>query len=173
MTPDEMQQREKAYHEAGHAFACFLYGIPLIDVVIGKPGEDGHITNVGLQDYKPENFFNDWETHKRFEGLIVDGSAGYCAQKKYAKIKYLVKRNYKDRESAEKFIEMIFDDPEDKKWFMEITGCTANGIMHVPIYWQVIKVLAEKLLKKIQLTGEEAQSIMNNTFRKLRCERLR
>ena len=163
---NEEQNKLHAYHEAGHAVACFIFNIPITEVSIEEdPEEPGrikgvtHDTSFGFDEKK---YCTDWKTRERFIGLIVVAYAGKYAAKR---IDDLARLNKNDLEFAIKYIEKVYPNDDMAALLLrKLSEIMAIGLFHIPKHWDAVKALVKKLLEKPCIPGEEAELIIKNAI---------
>ena len=156
---EEEQNKLHAYHEAGHAVAGFIFHIPIIKVSL----KDKLTERETLGEFDKKDFCTDWKTRERFMGLIVNAYSGYCAAVRIDKKAAFM--NPTDQEFAIKYSELVYPNDERAAYQLrDLSELIALGLSHAPKYWYAIKALAEKLLEKPCIPGEEAESIIENAI---------
>ena len=149
--------KRTAYHEAGHAVACYFLHFPFKYLTI-EPEEDslGHVKRFP----HPKSFHPDYEgdtkTLNRIEKNIIFCYAGSAAE--FILTGKLKIGGESDAQNARDLADHYCGGPEETeaflKWMWERT------INWVHFYWDAVEALAQELLKKRRLTSKEAEQII-------------
>jgi hypothetical protein len=160
-----------AYHEAGHAVVAWKLGIAFKKVTIVREGDAaGHVKyrakavpfriraalEFGTLTDRQQAWAQWWA-----ERHAVHCLAGMVAQRKFSPRSV---RNYHDegdRESALTGLERLVPE-EDLLLYWRIMRNRARRL--IDRYWEAVEALAQELLKRMTLTGDEAVKIIQLSF---------
>ena len=151
-----------AYHEAGHAVAVLVYGLPINTITIRETEDSfGHVL-------KPSPMMFEVGKRKRNQIVrqyIVSSYAGYEAERRF------------DPERADEGLSQ--DDLNNawnlpREWELPIRGCSYIGDEAYERYldrqqrqaralvtkhWRFVEMLAQALLERETLTGEDVEDL--------------
>ncbi len=152
------QLKAIAYHEAGHAFACWKLGVGIRSVTI-KPDADSlgyvHHNNVIKNDGRNSNSMR---TRISFENDILISLAGPEAERRFAG-----RTNHDsawgDFKHASYSANLIGGDGAGADLFLKWMSYRAKDLVTKNGNWRAIRALASELLKKETLKGKEIKEI--------------
>lgn len=164
-----------AYHEAGHAVADVVLGIDVDHVTI-VPQEDtsGHETVIHPDDIKEGWGVSDYDDPRvrlHVENFLIGLLAGpYAGRKFYPKARLQATETLSDGRKVlaagsdhsyvVRIIADIFGDDNDQvRWTYE-RYVTARARALVETHWRSIELVANALLKRKTLSGDEVKRVM-------------
>lgn len=170
--------RVVAYHEAGHAIVAWSLGVPLRDVKIADNGGlcSHALTVPPLLD--PEFMSSgDWIKAKKRALILLGGELAERVSGELAELEgnadmaELFRDAYSissdsvepgsDREELREVVQLVFGQigPESSEW---LSGVEAEAEAIIIKQWQKVCSLAETLIVKRVLYGDEATQVIQN-----------
>ncbi len=159
-----------AYHEAGHAAAAWLLGIKLRKVTITPEGDAlGYVARCGIafpKRVREALESGGSEREKAWAQYIAERHAIYCiagieAQKRFNPHSVRHYHAKADREAAlEGLVRLAASNTILLYW--RILKIRANNLLKNRGTWKAVKALADELMKRKTLSGDEAFEIMRN-----------
>ena len=155
--------KSTAYHEAGHAVACYFLHFPFKYLTI-EPEKDtlGHVKRFP----HPKSFHPDYEgdtkTLNRIEKNIITSYSGSAAE-------FILTGKYNsgggtDSQYARELADHYCGGPEETEAFLKwMWERTINWVQNPDFHWDAVEALAQELLKKSRLTSKEAKQIIKAT----------
>jgi len=164
-----------AHHEAGHAVAGIVLGVPFIEVRI-VPSEDGKIgvplkTNPWVAPrppFNPPGEFTDeewaelsqddakWEAWQKKDN---DNYAVFMLAGKAAQIEYAGTARDEDAKFDYSFIQHVLPD-----CYARLAELEAEATQLVKGYWLAVLAVAAELLNRSKLTADEVREIFERTM---------
>jgi hypothetical protein len=155
-----------AYHEAGHAAACFTFRRRVVRVSI-IPDEQEE--TLGTCDYgkPPKSIEPEWDTSARIwrwleQAAIISLAAGH------AEAKFSGRHNHvgasADYRNAADLVSYLVSNTEELKCYLAWLNVRAKNLIHSIDTWRAVEALAHALLDKRQLAGREARRIYRAAY---------
>ena len=152
--------KRTAYHEAGHAVACYFLHLPFKYVTIEPEGDTlGHLKPFpSPKSFNPE-IDDEIKTLIRIEKNIITYYAGKAVEF------ILTKKSNKivgsDDQNAWDLACYYCGGPEETEAFLKwMWERTINWVQNPDFHWDAVEALAQELLKKSRLTSKEARQII-------------
>ncbi len=167
-----VQPAAVAYHEAGHAAAAWRLGIEFSEVTI-VPAEDalGYVRRSGVVFRKQvretlelggSDRSRAWAQF-RAERYAVYCFAGFAAQKRFDPRSARNSHARSDREAALEGLRFLYP-PDEIRLHWRILKMRAEAFVRGHGVWDAVTALAEALIARKTLSGEEAREIMLHAF---------
>ena len=161
-----------AYHEAGHAVAAYQLGqlvksatiIPNDDL-FGSVSTDPYFSGnewdqlIGVE---PEDISGDMQ--QRLENDVLVSLVGPAAQKRFNPFGYRKFHGEQDRKIAMNWLEKLEGDNKILGHYFRMFDLRAHNFVQRSPNWGLICHLAETLLAKPTLTGDEVKSVILEGF---------
>jgi hypothetical protein len=155
-----------AYHEAGHAVACYHLHLRFTHVTI-IPDDDSLGAIHHGKDYYSKNFDpesdNSLKTMDRIEREVISSLAGQAAEAKYRN-----RNNWKgsvsDWSKGVDFASRSAGGGEVLQKYVEYCWARAKALFNPPWLWYAVEVLARELLKDKKIGSRKARQIIKGAF---------
>lgn len=165
-TKDKLSRLEKvAYHEAGHAVACFFAKKPYKHVTI-EPGEDsyGHIRHFPLPDsFQPDIDSESYRMQKRIEQEIILLYSGHAAE-----VLAAGRHNWRgasdDTRRAVDLALYVNGDPKQTSAYLQWAWLKTMNFLKLPFRWVAVEGLAKALLERNNINKKEAKKIITTSI---------
>jgi len=157
--------RRAAYHEAGHAVACYSLRRRFERVSILKSGPAERVGHVPFEPSDEADPQSDRErrAEKRFEHQLVIQLAGLAAVGVLTGRRNL-RGEYLDR--AKELARLRCSSGEEVDAYLKWLLIRTENQMRMPVWWRMIQSLADELLKHKQLPYTQARWIMESTLKR-------
>jgi hypothetical protein len=184
------EREEVAYHEAGHAFAAFHFGIDFEYVTIlpdperntlgyvrfsPQPAEDAdalltgdvarRLLDAGLSEDEVRRFLDagpsEDEERRRAEHMILVDASGNAAQSIYAD-RPIHWGYHGDALNSFHSASDVTGDPDERQAYMDWLWLSARSLVRMPMHWHMIDALAHALLERETITAATAREIMQD-----------
>lgn len=150
-----------AYHEAGHAVARFLLGLPFKNVTV-IPTEDylGHVKPYSLpKSFKPDIDLGNLKIRLRLEKEIMASLAGHAAERRFSG-----RRNFSGSDHDYRYVVdlamYVGGSSKQTETFMKWMQIRTDEWVDSQGFQRAVKVVADELVKKKQLSCEEVRNIL-------------
>jgi hypothetical protein len=140
-----------AFHEAGHAVAAWLLGRTISEVDIVPTAWHDRESD---RTVKKTDGYCKWEPDSGAEEDVVAALAGPVAEAKHTE------RRPPKENGVSAAIRQLEPRPQRQQQYMERVRSRAEQLLSDPTAWQAVVALAAELLRKQQLTGQEAEQII-------------
>jgi len=160
-----MNERELAYHEAGHAVVRCLLRLPFKRVTIIPTDENlGQVAGVTLPEgYKPESDRGP-KTRDRTEREIMARLAGMVAEGLLAESEVNAPGAWKDRQNAVDLAEFVTTSAEEAEAYTEWLLCRTRNLLSLPWNWAAVQAVAQALLAERELGARRVRSIVKEAI---------
>ncbi len=161
-----------AHHEAGHAVAAYQLGQPIKSVTI-IPDDD----SLGSVSTGPYFSGDEWDQligvnskdisggmQQRLENDVLVSLVGPAAQKRFNPFGYRKFHGEQDRKIAMNWLEKLEGDNIILGHYFRMFDLRAHNFVQRSTNWGLICHLAETLLAKPTLTGDEVKSVIFEGF---------
>jgi hypothetical protein len=135
-----------AHHEAGHAIACYIYRVPIVEVWIKRDGTGGvrhRFSNVRKGTPR-------WSAYCRRRAIV--SLAGPVAQMLFTYSGRGDPRWWQDRDTAKKWIDEIDQEIDWQAIAPALIEATFDMLMERPA-WSAVEDIAKRLVKHGRLPG--------------------
>jgi len=169
ITLDDLMENEQAtaYHEAGHAFADwhFNFRVKRASIVANKKDNSaGHVlTKTGLPFRSLEHTSPSGARIGRFHDHVVSLLAGQAAQRRYRQSSVRSYHAVSDRNAIADILFTLHSTGE-LPHVIRYLEAKARNLIECPMHWFVIQYLAEELLRRKTMTGEEVETTIREGF---------
>ena len=161
-----------AHHEAGHAVAAYQLGQPIKSVTI-IPDDDSS----GSVSTDPYFSGDEWDQlirvnsedisggmQQRLENDVLVCLVGPAAQKRFNFFGYRKFHGEQDRKIAMNWLRLLEGDNQILGYYFRMFDLRARNFVQRSTNWGLICHLAETLLAKPTLTGDEVKSVIFEGF---------
>ena len=161
-----------AHHEAGHAVAAYQLGQPIKSVTI-IPDDD----SLGSVSTGPYFSGDEWDQligvnsedisggmQQRLENDVLVCLVGPAAQKRFNLFGYRKGHGEQDRKIAMNWLKLLEGDNQILGYYFRMFDLRARNFVQRSTNWGLICHLAETLLAKPTLTGDEVKSVIFEGF---------
>jgi hypothetical protein len=157
-----------AYHEAGHALADDRLGFKIKKVtIIPASGSLGVASSrLGVKPKVLEYGNPTSATVARWHDKVVTLLAGQEAQRKFCSQSIRSHHGKPDREAVLDILERLHGGGEELQAACRYLEIRARNLVCRPLHWQMIADLAELLLKRGTLTGDEVVGEFRASFQR-------
>lgn len=170
-----------AHHEAGHAVAALVLGIPFIEVRI-VPGENGKIgvdfkvmpwtsprpekKLVGFTDEEWKEVSRDDSKWEAWQTKDNDDYAIFMLAGKAAQIEYAGTARDEDARFDYSFIEHVLP-----RCYERLRDLEPQAAQLMKDYWAAVLAVAAELLKRSKLTAAEVEAIFRGVLPEIRLQK--
>lgn len=152
-----------AYHEAGHAYAAWLFRIGFRRQALSVvPKEDyaGMFSHNGLGLGRHPEFDGSDRARIRLERHVVMGLAGIEAQRKFRPSSVRSYHAASDYRKAHKVVSTLVADGEELHAYLKLLQIRARKLVTASAAWPIISALAVALAERGTLSHREAMEIV-------------
>jgi hypothetical protein len=151
-----------AFHEAGHAVACFEEGIRIRDVSIESNVEsDGRVTHrspLGVNLDLDSSHRSRLKVERRVRVCL----AGPIAHRRFSKRSYRDFQGADDHKLASELLVKIVGSMEELEAYLNLLSIQADAL--VTLQWGQVKAVARALVDRRVLSGREVAEIIRSTM---------
>ena len=162
----ESRSQATAYHEAGHAVACFMYDIKLHSISI-RPDEDSHgRVNHNNPLFRISDNAGDLSAsqRQRIERCVVIALAGNVAQRRFNPRSVRSHHAQNDFNKAADVLSHLSGSDKELQAYMNLLLIRAENLLMR--MWPSVTALASSLLKESALSGEQATAIIRGPWKR-------
>jgi ATP-dependent Zn protease len=165
LSRDRQRRVRTAYHEAGHAVAALMLGLPLEEVSITMDGEHGL---VGGTHCRPRLAHLDPDTHwgrvspedaGQLRAAIMVSCAGPLAEARCTG-RFTWRCGEGDRETAMEYARYMRHDPAAFQAYLDAIFRQTAELINATRTWPLVEAVAQALLERGRLDGPEARQIV-------------
>lgn len=155
-----------AYHEAGHAVACWKLRIGIKEISINSDAS-GSITHTPVLKLD-ENYDKRSGRRARVESMVMVCMAGPIAQKLFNTRGYRHYHSESDREGIDYFLSQQTGG-FDKEFYAyrHLLEIRTENLLKQPLHWGMVKALAEALLKTKVLKRKKIRNYISATIKEM------
>lgn len=164
-----------AFHEAGHAVACYILKKKFSFVSIIPDKQDNTLGKVSYKTLPPQKslqdveFNRDCRTTKAIERAVIISLAGGIAESKYAG-RNITKSSKADYGNAVSAISHLCSSNEENEAYLNLILIRAKQLFTFSCgenttYWKAVEVLADRLLEEKIIKYQKARTIIEETLR--------
>lgn len=149
-----VELRESAYHEAGHAVAAYILGVPIREAWINQDGTGG----VRLEQQNVRQGTARWRAYCLYRAIV--SLSGPIAQMWRSLDARSDPRWWRDRESIRKWLDQVDGDQGCRR----LTPALAEATYHMltePHAWRAVALIAGSLEQGGRLAGVKVGAICN------------
>jgi hypothetical protein len=161
-----------AHHEAGHAVAAYQLGQPIKSVTISPDDDSSGSVSTG-----PYFSGDEWDQlirvnsedisggmQQRLENDVLVCLAGPAAEKRFNFFGYRKGHGEQDRKIAMNWLSKLEGDNQTLGYYFRMFDLRARNFVQRATNWGLICHLAETLLVRPTLTGDEMKSVILEGF---------
>jgi ATP-dependent Zn protease len=151
-----------AYHEAGHAVADHLFHHRIKRVTIIPNKKENYQGCVQAKQASVKGI--DCEVSPRLEraarGRIISALAGICAQRLFNPRTCRSYHPRQDYQQAISLAEHLLTGPKEMEPFLDWMMARTENLLRNN--WKAVELLAEELIRRLELSGKEAHEIIRS-----------
>jgi len=171
LSRDRQRRVRTAYHEAGHAVAALLLGLPLEEVSISTDAEH---ELVGGTHCRPRLAHLDPDTHwgrvtpedaGQLRAAIMVSCAGPLAEARCTG-RFTWRCGEGDRETAMEYARYVRHDPAAFQAYLDALFRQTTELIYAPQTWPLVEAVARALLERGRLDGPQARRLVEQASRR-------
>lgn len=155
------KMRLAAYHEAGHAVACFQLGVRISEVSIIAEGNCLGFCSAqhALHGHNPE--FDKTDSNRlRMEKCFVTLMAGFYAGKKLNPKGKGSAGASGDFGEAVSLVRYFISSSAEHQAYIDLLSIRARQLVNSRFIWPLISALAQRLLERKRMKGKEVREFL-------------
>ncbi|MEM7361303.1 MAG: hypothetical protein AAF431_19620 [Pseudomonadota bacterium] len=155
-----------AVHEAGHAVAAWQKRLDIRSITIEpKEGSLGHTQHEPFCFSSYRQIYNTWMLKRRIESAAFVSLAGPLAEEKFNPSGYQEELSAADFDKAIDCLKFLSSDSDVISRQLEVITVHVNGFLHQAHIWSSIRFLAQVLLEKGTLSGQEVRVAILDSYK--------